>query len=72
MKNGVFWDVMPCDSYKESHGVTSQETPFFNSNIIGFTVNCGVASCSGWTHTEGVNDKSLLVIQETSVYLPRW
>jgi hypothetical protein len=25
MKNGVFWDVTPCGS----HGVTSQNTPFF-------------------------------------------
>jgi hypothetical protein len=24
MKNGVFWDVTPC----EPHGVTSQKTPF--------------------------------------------
>jgi hypothetical protein len=32
MKNGVFWDVMPCGSCKnlqEPHGVTSQKTPFF-------------------------------------------
>jgi hypothetical protein len=31
MKNGVFWDVMPCGSGKnqEPHGITSQKTPFF-------------------------------------------
>jgi hypothetical protein len=31
-KNGIFWDVMPCGSYKflqEPHGVTSQKMPFF-------------------------------------------
>jgi hypothetical protein len=39
LKNGVFWDVIPCGSCKklatpykilqEPHGVTSQKTPFF-------------------------------------------
>jgi hypothetical protein len=42
MKNGVFWDVTPCDSCKnrrqvppkrrflqEPHGVTTQKTSFF-------------------------------------------
>jgi hypothetical protein len=35
MKNGVFWDVMPCGSCKnqEPHGVTSQKTPFFKVSL---------------------------------------
>jgi hypothetical protein len=45
MKNGVFWDVTPC--LQESHGVTSQKTPFFaqkelqanhNSSSVVFTI----------------------------------
>jgi hypothetical protein len=37
MKNGVFWDVTPCGSCKtrrEPHGVTSQKTPFFITEIV--------------------------------------
>jgi hypothetical protein len=39
MKNGVFWDVMPCGSCKnhflqEPHGVTSQKMPFFIENTM--------------------------------------
>jgi hypothetical protein len=49
MKNGVFWDVTPCGCSKnrnfgganasiirflqEPHGMTSQQTPFFNRSL---------------------------------------
>jgi hypothetical protein len=34
MKNGVFWDVTPCE---EPHGVTSQKTPFFTLKIVYYS-----------------------------------
>jgi hypothetical protein len=40
MKNGVFWDVMPCGSCKRvrflqgPHNITSQKTPFFIFLIV--------------------------------------
>jgi hypothetical protein len=74
MKNGVFWDVMPCGSCKNrrfegtwclhhqgdknhrllvtanvvpsSHGVTSQETPFFKYFCIPHQVSWDVSTSS--------------------------
>jgi hypothetical protein len=41
MKNAVFWDVKPCDSFKdrcflqEADGVKSQKMEFFNKRKFG-------------------------------------
>jgi hypothetical protein len=34
MKNGVLWDVTPCGSCQDPHGVISRKTPFFTAFIV--------------------------------------
>jgi hypothetical protein len=47
MKNGVFWDVTPCDSrfLQEPHGVRTQKTPFFKVKAIGVRGRGGSHIC---------------------------